>query len=48
MSDHKPVFILMDMLDAIEAVIAFSENMSYEQYLSDRKTRDASIETLWY
>ena len=41
MSDHKPVFILMDMLEAIEAVIAYSENMSYEQYLPDRKTRDA-------
>ncbi|MBK8623034.1 MAG: DUF86 domain-containing protein [Saprospiraceae bacterium] len=31
----------MDMLDAIEAVMIYTDNISYEQYLSDRRTRDA-------
>jgi uncharacterized protein with HEPN domain len=41
MSAHSPRVLLIDMLDAMEAILQFSEGMGYDDYLSDRRTRDA-------
>ncbi|MEX0967659.1 MAG: HepT-like ribonuclease domain-containing protein [Bacteroidia bacterium] len=41
MSDYSPKILIIDMLDAISAILAFSGGLSYEDYLRDRKTRDA-------
>lgn len=41
MSDHSPRVLLIDMVDAIDAILEFSEGMGYEDYMADRKTRDA-------
>jgi uncharacterized protein with HEPN domain len=41
MSDHDPRVLLIDMVDAMDAITEFSAGMSYQNYLADRKTRDA-------
>jgi len=46
MSDHNPRVLIIDMLDAIDAIIAFSQGYTYDQYLADRKTRDAIYRNL--
>jgi len=37
---------LVDMLEAIDRATAYIENMSYEDFLADSKTQDATIRTL--
>lgn len=41
MSNHNPSVLLIDMVDAIDAITEFSKGMSYQDYLADRRTRDA-------
>ncbi len=41
MSDHEPRILIIDMVDAIDAIMEFSSGMSYQDYLADRRTRDA-------
>jgi len=41
MSDHNPKILLLDMLDAINAILVYSKEIDYSDYLEDRKTRDA-------
>lgn len=41
MSMHSPRVLLIDMLDALDAILLFSEGMEFEDFLNDRRTRDA-------
>jgi len=41
MSAHSPRVLLIDMLDAVDAILEFSEGMGYDDFLTDRRTRDA-------
>ncbi len=34
-------YTLEQILDSIQAILIYSKDLSYEEYLSDRKTRDA-------
>jgi len=36
----------MDMLEAIDRAITYTANMSYEDFLEDAKTQDATIRAL--
>ncbi len=37
---------LSDIQDAIQRILAYTEGLSYEQFLADRKTQDAVIRNL--
>ena len=41
MSEHLPKICVIDLLDALDAILEFSKDMEFEAYLKDRKTRDA-------
>jgi uncharacterized protein with HEPN domain len=41
MSEHHPKVTLIDILDAINAILEFKADMSFDEYCRDRKTRDA-------
>lgn len=34
---------LKDILEAIESIKAYTKNLSYEEFLQDKKTRDAVV-----
>ena len=37
---------LKDILEAIESIKAYTKNLSYEEFLQDKKTRDAVVRNL--
>jgi len=37
---------LKDIIEAIESIKAYTENLSYEEFLHDKKTRDAVVRNL--
>jgi uncharacterized protein with HEPN domain len=41
MSKRLPKVILIDMLDAIEHLMEYVQGISFEEYLNDRRLRDA-------
>ncbi len=41
MSDYSPKILIKDMLDAINAILDYSNGIDYDTYMQDRKTRDA-------
>lgn len=41
MSKRVPKVSIIDMLEAVDAILDYTAGLNYEQYLSDRKTRDA-------
>ncbi len=41
MSEYAPKILIIDMPDAIDAMLEFSNGIDYETYIKDRKTRDA-------
>lgn len=41
MSKRYPKVILIDLIDALDAILDFTSDIDYEQFLDDRKTRDA-------
>lgn len=43
MSERAPKLLLNDILDSAEAISTFTYGYDYEQFLNDRKTRDAVI-----
>jgi uncharacterized protein with HEPN domain len=43
MSERDPNLLLTDMLDAVNTIFEFTESMSFEEFVDDRKTRDASL-----
>jgi uncharacterized protein with HEPN domain len=46
MSERDPNLLLTDMLDAVNTIFEFTESMSFEEFVNDRKTRDASLRNL--
>jgi uncharacterized protein with HEPN domain len=43
MSKRSVSYLLADMLDAIQATSEFTEDIDYQSFLADRKTRDAVV-----
>jgi uncharacterized protein with HEPN domain len=41
MSKHLPKVLIIDMVDAIHAILDFTYGLTYEDFMVDRKTRDA-------
>ena len=37
---------LKDIIEAIESIKAYTKNLSYEEFLQDKKTRDAVVRNL--
>jgi uncharacterized protein with HEPN domain len=46
MSERSPSVLLFDMLDSVKTIFEFTEGMSYDTFLADRRTRDAVIRNL--
>jgi uncharacterized protein with HEPN domain len=46
MSKKAPELLLLDMLDSIESIKSFTKGMSYDQFVEDKKTRDAVLRNL--
>lgn len=46
MSERQPSILLSDMLDSIGAILEYTNGMTFELFLDDRKTRDAVIRNL--
>ena len=43
MSKRSPELLLNDILDSAQTIIEFTIGYDYQQFLSDRKTRDAVV-----
>jgi uncharacterized protein with HEPN domain len=43
MSERKPKLLLQDILDSAKKIIAYTENITYEEFIADSKTIDAVI-----
>lgn len=41
MSKYSPKVLIIDMVDAINAILEFTNGISYDDFMIDRKTRDA-------
>ena len=41
MSEHSHRIVALDMLTAMEKAMAFTENITKEQFMADERTRDA-------
>jgi len=46
MSKHYNKVIIIDLLDAVDTILVFTKNLSFSEFLNDRKTRDATYEIL--
>lgn len=46
MSKREDTVILQDIVEAIERVETYTKGMSYQQFISDRKTQDAVVRNL--
>lgn len=46
MSKHSPKVLIIDMVDAISAILEFTYSLSYNDFMVDRKTRDAVYRNL--
>lgn len=46
MSKKDPKMFLLDILDAIDTIFSFSEGITFEEFLSDIKTNQATIRLL--
>jgi uncharacterized protein with HEPN domain len=42
----SPLPFVKDIMDSIEAIEEYCSNMTYEQFLTDKKTRDAVVRNL--
>jgi uncharacterized protein with HEPN domain len=40
-SERSTILLLSDILQAIERILAYTSDFTFEQYQSDRKTKDA-------
>jgi uncharacterized protein with HEPN domain len=43
MSDRHPKFLLGDILESAEKIFKYTENLTYEEFITDSKTIDAVI-----
>jgi uncharacterized protein with HEPN domain len=41
MSEHLPKVCIIDALDSIDAIFEYCKDLEFEDYMNDRKTRDA-------
>lgn len=46
MSEHISSILFADMLDSVSTIFEFTKHLSYEEFLEDRKTKDAVIRNL--
>ena len=46
MSERVPKLLLQDMLDSVETILDFTKGMTFENFVEDRKTRDACLRNL--
>lgn len=46
MSERIPKLLLEDMLDSVTHIYRYTEGFTYEDFLADRKTRDAVVRNL--
>jgi len=42
MSKHYNKVIIIDLLDAVDAILDYTNDLGFEEFLLDRKTRDAT------
>jgi uncharacterized protein with HEPN domain len=43
MSKREPTLLVCDMIESAESILSFTAGMTYEQFLEDKKTRDAVV-----
>jgi uncharacterized protein with HEPN domain len=43
MSEREPKLLLQDILDSAQKIIAYTENITYEEFTADSKTIDAVV-----
>jgi uncharacterized protein with HEPN domain len=43
MSEREPKLLLQDILDSAQKIIAYTDNITYEEFIADSKTIDAVI-----
>jgi uncharacterized protein with HEPN domain len=43
MSKREPTLLVRDMIESAESILSFTAGMTYEQFLEDKKTRDAVV-----
>ena len=43
MSDRHPKLLLEDILESAQKIIAYTNNLSYEEFIADSKTIDAVV-----
>ncbi|MCF0042461.1 HepT-like ribonuclease domain-containing protein [Dyadobacter fanqingshengii] len=46
MSERAPSILFLDMLDSVETVLDYTSGMSFDNFMNDRKTRDAVIRNI--
>lgn len=46
MSNRIPDLLLTDMLDSIQSIFEFIQEMNFDQFANDRKTKDAVVRNL--
>lgn len=46
MSERAPSILFSDMLDCVDTIFEFTGGFSYEDFINDRKTRDAVVRNL--
>ncbi|MCF2519842.1 DUF86 domain-containing protein [Dyadobacter sp. CY351] len=46
MSERAPSILFLDMLDSVETVLEYTLGMGFDDFLADRKTRDAVIRNI--
>lgn len=46
MSSRDDNFLVTDILEAIQKILAYKEGLSYEEFLKDSKTKDAIVMNL--
>lgn len=46
MSERIPTFLLQDMLEAVERILSYTTNLTYDEFVEDLKTSDAVIRNL--
>lgn len=46
MSERVPRLLLADILDSVEAILTYTSQMSYDEFLQDRKTKDAVVRNI--
>ena len=46
MSKHYNKVIIIDLIDAIDAILDYTNDIDFDAYLTDRKTRDATYRNI--